>query len=145
MWGESTARTLQAIAAACHMLHAARFLRRGRAGITLARMPAHTLPAFLAAAPGALLDRDRPLAYAALADEGARLAGALRELGVRAGDRVALWLPNVPAFALRILVGQVAEVVVNGSKVSSSKVQRAGFSFRFPELETALEHILRNG
>lgn len=61
-------------------------------------MPANTLPAFLAAAPGALLDRDRPLAYAALADESARLAGALRELGVSAGDRVALWLPNVPAW-----------------------------------------------
>ena len=61
-------------------------------------MAADTLPAFLAAARGALLDRDRPLAYAALADESARLAGALRELGVRAGDRVALWLPNVPAW-----------------------------------------------
>ncbi|MGP1678182.1 MAG: AMP-binding protein [Burkholderiales bacterium] len=61
-------------------------------------MPADTLPAFLAAAPGVLLDRDRPLAYAALADASARLAGALRELGVRRGDRVALWLPNVPAW-----------------------------------------------
>jgi fatty-acyl-CoA synthase len=57
-----------------------------------------TLPAFLAAAPGTLLDRDRPLAYAALADESARLATGLRELGVREGDRVALWLPNVPAW-----------------------------------------------
>ena len=73
-------------------------MRRRRAGITLRRMPADTLPAFLAAAPRALLDRDRPMAYAALADESARLAGALRQLGVRAGDRVALWLPNVPAW-----------------------------------------------
>jgi len=73
-------------------------LRTGRGGITLARMPAETLPAFLAAAPGALLDRDRPLAYTALAEESARLSGALRELGVRRGDRVALWLPNVPAW-----------------------------------------------
>ena len=61
-------------------------------------MPAETLPAFLAAAPGALLDRDRPLTYATLADESARLACALRELGVRPGDRIALWLPNVPAW-----------------------------------------------
>ncbi len=57
-----------------------------------------TLPAFLAAAPGALLDRDRPFEYAALAGESARLAAGLRELGVSAGDRVALWLPNVPAW-----------------------------------------------
>jgi len=61
-------------------------------------MPDCTLPAFLAAAPGELYDRDRPLAYAALADEAARLAQSLRGLGVRAGDRIALWLPNVPAW-----------------------------------------------
>ncbi len=61
-------------------------------------MSPNTLPAFLAAAGGALLDRDRALSYAALADESARLAGALHDLGVRAGDRVALWLPNVPAW-----------------------------------------------
>jgi len=61
-------------------------------------MATDTLTAFLGAAPGALLDRDRPLAYAALADESARLAGALRNCGVRAGDRVAVWLPNVPAW-----------------------------------------------
>ena len=61
-------------------------------------MPADTLPEFLATAPGALLDRDRPFTYAALADESARLAAGLRQLGVRAGDRVALWLPNVPAW-----------------------------------------------
>jgi fatty-acyl-CoA synthase len=61
-------------------------------------MTTDTLTAFLAAAPGVLLDRERPLAYAALADESARLAGALHERGVRAGDRVAVWLPNVPAW-----------------------------------------------
>lgn len=93
---KSKARTLQAMASLRH--RARSFLRDGRARITLARMPAETLPAFLAAAPGVLLDRDRPVAYATLADESARLAGALRELGVRAGDRVALWLPNVPAW-----------------------------------------------
>ncbi len=61
-------------------------------------MTAQTLPDFLAAAPGALLDRDCPLAYSRLAYDSARLARSLRELGVGAGDRVALWLPNVPAW-----------------------------------------------
>lgn len=73
-------------------------MRRGRAAITLARMIPETLPAFLAATQGMLFDRDRPITYAALADESARLAGALRQFGVRSGDRVALWLPDIPAW-----------------------------------------------
>ena len=44
------------------------------------------------------MDRERPLSYASLAEESARLARALSEMGVRAGDRIALWLPNVPAW-----------------------------------------------
>jgi fatty-acyl-CoA synthase len=63
-----------------------------------------TLAAFLGArvdrAPDepALIDRDRPVAPAALAEEAARLAAGLRALGVRPGDRVAVWLPDVPAW-----------------------------------------------
>ena len=50
-------------------------------------------------APGAaLIDRDRPVSAAALADESARLAAGLASLGVGRGDRVALWLPDLPAW-----------------------------------------------
>ena len=64
-------------------------------------MIAETLPALLAqrasGAP-ALIDRGRSLSFAALADESRRAARGLRSLGVGAGDRVAIWLPNVPAW-----------------------------------------------
>ena len=77
-------------------------------------MPADTLPAFLAAAPGELLEREHPLAYAALAEESACVARALRELGVRAGDRVALWLPNVPAWlALLFACARLGAIAVS--------------------------------
>lgn len=46
----------------------------------------------------ALHDRDRPVSYESLRDESARLAAALRALGVGPGDRVAVWLPNVTAW-----------------------------------------------
>lgn len=63
---------------------------------------AGTLTGLLAerAAAGAIVcfDRERPVACAELADEAARLAGALRELGVVEGDRVAIWLPNATAW-----------------------------------------------
>ena len=61
-----------------------------------------TLPALLAqrinnAAP-ALIDRGRPVSYRELDEHGRRVARGLRRLGVRAGDCVALWLPNLPAW-----------------------------------------------
>ncbi len=58
----------------------------------------NTLTGFFGAASGGLFYRDRAITYATLADESARLAGALRAVGVGQGDRVALWLPNTPAW-----------------------------------------------
>ena len=51
-----------------------------------------------AASRPTLIDRDRPFTAAALADESARLAAGLKSLGVGRGDRVALWLPDLPAW-----------------------------------------------
>lgn len=61
-----------------------------------------TLPALLAArasrdAP-ALIDRGRPVSFRALEDEARRVASGLARLGIEPGQRVALWLPNVPAW-----------------------------------------------
>ena len=62
----------------------------------------------------ALIDRDRPVAYAALADESARLASGLASLGVRAGDRVALWLPNLPVWlATFFACGRLGAIAVS--------------------------------
>jgi fatty-acyl-CoA synthase len=46
----------------------------------------------------AIVYADKPVTYAALGAESRRVAHALADLGVTAGDRVALWLPNVPAW-----------------------------------------------
>lgn len=46
----------------------------------------------------ALVYRDREIGFGALRDGARRLASGLRALGVAPGDRVALWLPNIPAY-----------------------------------------------
>ena len=53
-----------------------------------------------------------------------------------------LLLPPVPAFVLKIIVGEMAEIVVNGSNVSSAKIQQAGYAFKFSTLEKALKDLL---
>src|SRR3982074_3138398 len=51
------------------------------------------------AAP-AFLHGERTLSFAELLDCSARAAQGLSDLGVAPGDRVALWLPNIPAYPL---------------------------------------------
>lgn len=51
------------------------------------------------------------------------------------------WLP-VPKLVLRLAVGRMAEVIVTGQRVKPRKLLEAGFSFRFPHLEPALQHLL---
>lgn len=49
-----------------------------------------------------------------------------------------LWLPRVPGFVLKLMLGEMAEMVLLGSKVSSDKIVQAGFTFKFSSLEDAL-------
>ena len=51
----------------------------------------------------ALVHGDKRITYAELRGRVDRLAAALMERGVEPGDRVALVLPNVPAFAIGFL------------------------------------------
>jgi uncharacterized protein (TIGR01777 family) len=51
------------------------------------------------------------------------------------------FLPT-PAFALRVTLGQVAEIITTGQKVLPKKALAAGYAFKFPELEAALRDLL---
>lgn len=76
-------------------------------------MKSETIPGIFAGAKGGLFDRDRPVALAQLERDGARLAGTLRSLGVRAGDRVAVWLPNVAAWLVMLVAcGRLGAILV---------------------------------
>ena len=49
-----------------------------------------------------------------------------------------------PAFALRLLLGEMADaLILSGQRVLPAKATRSGFEFRYPDLESALEHIYR--
>ena len=48
----------------------------------------------------------------------------------------------VPGFAMQLLVGDVATVVMDGQRVVPDKLQALGFDFKFPDLEPALLDII---
>jgi fatty-acyl-CoA synthase len=91
---------------------------------------AQTLAGFLAthatvrASEVALVDRDRSVTYAELDDEARRLAAGLAALGVGRGDRVALWLPNLPAWlACFFACGRLGAIAVSvNTRFRSSEV-----------------------
>ncbi|BBH37757.1 conserved hypothetical protein [Microcystis viridis NIES-102] len=51
------------------------------------------------------------------------------------------WLP-VPDFALEILLGEGAKIVLEGQEVLPKATQAIGFDYRYPNLEAALQEIV---
>ncbi|OGN75960.1 MAG: TIGR01777 family protein [Chloroflexi bacterium GWB2_49_20] len=51
------------------------------------------------------------------------------------------WLP-VPAFALRILLGEMCTLVLDGQNVTSLRLVDAGFQFKYGKIEDALKNLL---
>jgi uncharacterized protein (TIGR01777 family) len=51
------------------------------------------------------------------------------------------WLP-VPSFALELLLGDGAKVVLEGQKVLPKQTLASGFQYQYPTLKLALEEIL---
>ncbi|MCO6478743.1 MAG: TIGR01777 family oxidoreductase [Phaeodactylibacter sp.] len=66
------------------------------------------------------------------------LAEAIKE----ARGKPALVAP-VPAFALRLAMGEMADTILDSTRVSSEKIEQAGFEFSFPVLDEALRDLLQ--
>lgn len=51
----------------------------------------------------------------------------------------------VPGFALRILYGEMAEIVTTGQRAIPARLRELGYSFHFEEIEPALHDVLASG
>jgi len=51
-------------------------------------------------------------------------------------------MPAVPPFALKLLLGEFAQVLLASQRVLPRAPLTAGFKFQFPDLEGALKNIL---
>lgn len=53
------------------------------------------------------------------------------------------FLPNVPAFVIKTALGERAEIALKGNKISSEKLMKNGFKFKYTDLEKALTNLLK--
>jgi len=51
------------------------------------------------------------------------------------------WFPNIPAFILKLIFGEMSVMLLKGSRISSEKIKAEGYIFQFPDLESALEDL----
>ncbi len=49
---------------------------------------------------------------------------------------------KMPSFVVKLLFGEMSAVVLEGSKISVSKIQEAGFKFKYPTLKSALTNLI---
>ena len=52
-----------------------------------------------------------------------------------------IWLPNVPAFLLKLIFGEMSAVVLGSTKMNVEKIEQTGFKFKFPTIKSALDQI----
>ena len=53
-----------------------------------------------------------------------------------------MWLPAVPGFLMKIALGEMAQILLTGRRVSSAKIEKTGFQFQYKDLEQALRSCL---
>ena len=51
------------------------------------------------------------------------------------------FMPRVPAIVLKILLGEMSSLILEGSRISADKVQKAGYKFKFDTVDNALARI----
>jgi len=53
-----------------------------------------------------------------------------------------LWLPKVPAWALRMVLGKMSQLLLASQRVSSEKIESEGFAFQYKNVQRALADLL---
>ena len=53
-----------------------------------------------------------------------------------------LWLPKVPSWALRMVLGQMSQLLLASQRVSSEKIETMGFEFEFKNVHRAVPDLL---
>ncbi len=79
--------------------------------------------------------------YNAVADEIPTNREFMQRLAEARGK---FFLPiNVPAFLLRMVLGEMSEIILEGTRISNKKIKSQGFDFKYPKLNQALKALVQ--
>ncbi|EDP94867.1 TIGR01777 family oxidoreductase [Kordia algicida OT-1] len=53
------------------------------------------------------------------------------------------FMPNIPKFMMKLILGEMSTLLLSSQKVDSEKIENTGFKFNYPMLTPALENILK--
>ncbi len=55
-----------------------------------------------------------------------------------------IWLPKVPSWILRLVLGELSVVVLKGLKADPSLLKKTGYDYKFNKLDEAIKNIVSN-
>lgn len=91
----------------------------------------------------AIEDETMTGAYNAVSPEDATNAQFMKE--VANVLKKPMFLPRVPEFVFKLFLGEASQIILEGSRISSQKIQDAGYNFKYKSLNRALKKILLKG
>ena len=53
-----------------------------------------------------------------------------------------VWLPPIPSIILKLIFGKMAVILLEGSKISNSKIEKIGFQFEYNSIDKAIENLI---
>ena len=48
----------------------------------------------------------------------------------------------VPAFMMKLIMGEMSSIILKGSRASNEKIKSTGFTFKYPDLNAALDDLI---
>lgn len=77
--------------------------------------------------------------YNAVAPNPLRNHQIMEEVGASMGKK--MWMPKVPPLALKIVMGEMSDMVLSSQLVASKKIEDSGFTFLYTSLSKALADL----
>ena len=89
----------------------------------------------------AIADKTFSGAYNAVAPQHCSNKLFVKNLALMSGKSVLL--PSIPSFIFRVAFGEMSDLLLKGSRISSQKIEDKGFQYQFSTLESALTDLLK--